>query len=571
MNRHDWYYKQQVTQSEMDELETYTEDAMRDMARDLYGTGIVAGWTVQQHAPANLSVDVTPGKGWDFSGLRVATSATQVVDCSKDKNGASTTVTASGREKWLSILAYFVRVPSDPRVDGSGGTVYFRQLEGCVFRVVQGAESAAPAVRPAKPSDGGLLLADVKLSYGTAAITSAMIDTSRRDSLVPHTASDIQVVDEGSRFAGADVEAVLAEIDAAADAHTALTTAAHGGLAPSSHVGAAGSAHGIATASVAGFMSAADKSKLDGVAAGAQPNQNAFGRVKAGATTINAATPVDTVEIVAGTGIAVSGNTMSKTVTISASSGQAPAAHNATHASGGADAVTPASIGAETPAGAQAKVDSHANRKDNPHAVTVAQIGAAPSSHVGATGDAHGVATASMAGFMSAADKSKLNGIEAGATADMTSSGILTALKTVDGAGSGLDADLLQGVSLAAIPRRQLYVGDETEKSVKGTTATTVKSHKVVQCSSHGLKVTKILVIAELKRDTSGTGYLDVYVDGSLAFTLSTASASYALVKGSKDLSFSDDTIHTVDIKLRHSSSSYSAYNRLYECYVEVS
>lgn len=425
MNRHDWYYKQQVTQSEMDELETYIEDAMRDMAGDLYGTGVVAGWTVQQHAPANLSVDVTPGKGWDFSGLRVATSATQVVDCSKDKNGVSTAVSGSGKEKWISILAYFVRVPSDPRVDGSGGTVYFRQLEGCVFRVVQGAESDAPAVRPAKPSDGGLLLADVKLSYGTAAITSAMIDTSRRDSLVPHTASDIQVVDEGSRFAGADVEAVLAEIDAAADAHTALTTAAHGGLAPSSHVGAAGSAHGVATASMAGFMSAADKSKLDD--------------------------------------------------------------------------------------------------------------------------------------------------IEAEATADMTASEILTALKTVDGAGSGLDADRLQGVSLAAIPRRQLYVGDETEKSVKGTTATTVKSHKVVQCSSHGLKVTKILVIAELKRDTSGTGYLDVYVDGSLAFTLSTASASYALVKGSKDLSFSDDTIHTVDIKLRHSSSSYSAYNRLYECYVEVS
>ena len=39
--------------------------------------------------------------------------------------------------------------------------------------------------------------------------------------------------------------------------------------APSSHVGATGSAHGQATTSVNGFMSAADKTKLDGVAAGA--------------------------------------------------------------------------------------------------------------------------------------------------------------------------------------------------------------------------------------------------------------------------------------------------------------
>ena len=43
------------------------------------------------------------------------------------------------------------------------------------------------------------------------------------------------------------------------------------------------------------------------------------------------------------------------------------------------------------------------------------------------------------------AEQSKLAGIEAGATADQTASEILTAIKTVDGAASGLDADLLDG------------------------------------------------------------------------------------------------------------------------------
>ena len=44
-----------------------------------------------------------------------------------------------------------------------------------------------------------------------------------------------------------------------------------------------------------------------------------------------------------------------------------------------------------------------------------------------------------------ASDGSKLDGIEAGATADQTAAQILTAIKTVDGVGSGLDADLLDG------------------------------------------------------------------------------------------------------------------------------
>ena len=44
-----------------------------------------------------------------------------------------------------------------------------------------------------------------------------------------------------------------------------------------------------------------------------------------------------------------------------------------------------------------------------------------------------------------ATDGSKLDGIESGATADQTASEILTLIKTVDGVGSGLDADTLDG------------------------------------------------------------------------------------------------------------------------------
>ena len=54
------------------------------------------------------------------------------------------------------------------------------------------------------------------------------------------------------------------------------------------------------------------------------------------------------------------------------------------------------------------------------------------------------VLTATTASFTTA-DETKLDGIETGATADQTASEILSALLTVDGTGTGLDADLLDG------------------------------------------------------------------------------------------------------------------------------
>jgi len=50
-----------------------------------------------------------------------------------------------------------------------------------------------------------------------------------------------------------------------------------------------------------------------------------------------------------------------------------------------------------------------------------------------------------------ASDGTKLDGIEASATADQTAAQILTAIKTVDGTGTGLDADLLDGKHLGQI------------------------------------------------------------------------------------------------------------------------
>jgi len=54
-------------------------------------------------------------------------------------------------------------------------------------------------------------------------------------------------------------------------------------------------------------------------------------------------------------------------------------------------------------------------------------------------------ATSEQKGLMTTTQVSKLNGIEESATADQTANEILTAIKTVDGPASGLDADTLDG------------------------------------------------------------------------------------------------------------------------------
>lgn len=70
---------------------------------------------------------------------------------------------------------------------------------------------------------------------------------------------------------------------------------------------------------------------------------------------------------------------------------------------------------------ASAGSGSTAARIDHRHKLpTAAEVGAAPSAHVGAGGAAHANATTSADGFMSSADKTKLNGVASGATANAT-------------------------------------------------------------------------------------------------------------------------------------------------------
>lgn len=74
--------------------------------------------------------------------------------------------------------------------------------------------------------------------------------------------------------------------------------------------------HSVATTSAAGFESAADKTKLDTIATGAEVNQNAFSNITVGSTTIQADAKQDTLALTAGPNIALTPDATNDKVTI---------------------------------------------------------------------------------------------------------------------------------------------------------------------------------------------------------------------------------------------------------------
>ena len=86
-----------------------------------------------------------------------------------------------------------------------------------------------------------------------------------------------------------------------------------------SHFSEDGHVHNNASTSTAGFMSAADKTKLDGVATGAEVNQNAFGNVAVGTSTLQADNKQDTLYISAGNNIRITADEANDKITIGVS------------------------------------------------------------------------------------------------------------------------------------------------------------------------------------------------------------------------------------------------------------
>ncbi|WP_276691362.1 hypothetical protein, partial [Exiguobacterium chiriqhucha] len=163
--------------------------------------------------------------------------------------------------------------------------------------------------------------------------------------------------------------------------------------------------HALATTSVAGFLAAADKTKLDSISSGAQPNQNTFSIIKVGATNVVADTTTDTLELIAGTNISLSPNATNDSITITNSTPDAT-----TSVSGLMSSTDKAKLD-----GVAANANNYVHPATHPPSIIAQDATNRFVTDVEKNGwnakASTAVATTSVNGLMSSSDKTKLDGI----------------------------------------------------------------------------------------------------------------------------------------------------------------
>jgi hypothetical protein len=146
-----------------------------------------------------------------------------------------------------------------------------------------------------------------------------------------------------------------------------------------------------------------------------------------------------------------------------------------------------------------------------------------------------------------ATDGTKLDGIEAGATADQTAAELLTAIKTVDGTGSGLDADLFKGLTTSASGARwdTVPVVDtngvmEVGKYIDFHTSTTSTLDNDIRLEEYGNTSGAALMLRGNLYLNNGT------TDGAKLFLGTDVGPSYSINNNATSLVFEDGTSETM-------------------------
>jgi hypothetical protein len=239
-SRVNYYFRQGLTEGELDLGFELLEQADRDLASDIGIFGIIDGMRAsERNGVPDLSVDLTaPGRAYDRLGRRIFYGTAQNFDLSTDVNGVSTAVQGDGNEKIVSLYIQFDRRLSDPRTDGNSQQVFFRRDESFRFVVRQGAEAPSGEAVPPPLQPDALLIVDVTRRFGQVQILNSDLrpnplvpdDEGRRQRFVFAEASAIGVFTGGFEVLDPirdEVQAVLQEVDGALQTHFGGAAARH--------------------------------------------------------------------------------------------------------------------------------------------------------------------------------------------------------------------------------------------------------------------------------------------------------------------------------------------------------
>lgn len=239
-SRLDYYFRQKVTESELDLGFEMLEQADRDFARDIGIFGLIEGIVASEKAGVpDISVDVSgPGYAYDQLGQRIVLPAAQNVSLANDLNAVPTAVQDPGNEKIISLFVKFDRALSDLRTDGNSQQVYFRRDESFRFVVRQGGEAPAGTAAPPPLQSDEILIVDATRSYGQTQILNANLspnpdvpgDLGRRQNFIFAHAASVAIDSGGFNTLDPvtdDVQSALQEIDDELTDHFGATARHH--------------------------------------------------------------------------------------------------------------------------------------------------------------------------------------------------------------------------------------------------------------------------------------------------------------------------------------------------------
>lgn len=299
-----------------------------------------------------------------------------------------------------------------------------------------------------------------------------------------------------------------------------------------------------ATTTTSGLMSSADKIKLNGIATGAEVNQNAFSNVKVGNITVESDSKTDTLELVAGSNVTLTPDATNDKVTIAAtdttysnattsaaglmsSSDKTKLNGIATGAQVNQDAFSDIKVG-NTTISADSATDTLEFIAGNN--VTLTPDDTNDTVTIAATDTTYNNATTSAAGLMSAADKTKLDGIATGAQVNQNAFSNVKVGSTTVAADSKTDTlELVAGNNITLTPDatndKVTVTGKEQIKTLDNLSPTddTVAAWKTLFADTtatgvdktEGYFVTRYSVANKFANQPSTYGFLETVVVGN--------------------------------------------------------
>jgi len=213
--RTDYFFRQKVTEAELDLAFELLELADLNLAADIGAYGISSGAEPTPHSPVpNLTVDLTaPARAYDNLGQRIFFGTGQVVDCSVDLTGIPTEVPVAGQERWLGLFLRFDRLLSDPRTDGNSQQVFFRRDESFEVVVRQGPLGPVGGASKVPLMPDELLVCDVLRKNAQTQILAPDSDVTRRQAFIFAQGDAVEIVSGVWSVLAPAVDTVQAALD----------------------------------------------------------------------------------------------------------------------------------------------------------------------------------------------------------------------------------------------------------------------------------------------------------------------------------------------------------------------